>query len=603
MLAVLCLCTGCLGVARKVEQAVRRDDRGGREQRERARPDSLPQLDPVDLRGVSGHPRLFVGKQWPAATDDVSRDWQAKLVKRADDALDVKPIPFEPKKMLAGSREALRRISLLAGVYRFTGDARYAKAARRELANVCAFEHWQPDAFLATAEMMTAVSIGYDWCHDALPAAERRAVVDALVRNGLRPAIDAYDHADKTWPSMRNNWNLVCNGGTLVAALAVAEEEPKVAKQAMDGATNSIRLGLALYDENGGTVEGPMYHSYATRYLTFAAAAIQSATNGGTHLTIARAGQPLAWTRAGDYRIAMSGPSGKVANFGDCGEYLGNSAWMLWLARTQDRPDYAAFQVSADRTDPSAFDLLWNAPTPLGRGKMMTMPTPATRFDAAVVLRENFIDPSAAFVAIRTGSTAASHSHLDLGHFVYDVLGERFACDLGADTYDLPGYLHNNRPDYLRTSTPGHNCLTRGEDSQPLAAEATTRVARTDKGQTAELDLSDAYPDARRTTRTFTLDGRVLTITDAVRSSERTTLTWHLHTPARVTVGKTGATLDNNGKRVELRVLEPANAQILAEPDETSRPQLPVDGITHLRVRVRADKEATIRVQLRPLDD
>ena len=609
---LLCLCSGCLSVARKVEQAARgsdRGERGGREERQRPRQVDLPQVEAVDLQGVSGHPRLFVGKQWPAATDDVGREWQAKLIKRADDALDAKPISSEPKKMLAAAREAVRRISLLAAVYRFTGDRKYADAGRRELSNVCRFETWQPKDFLATSEMMTAVSIGYDWMYDAMPAGERKAVVAALVRNGLQPAVDAYA-ANDAWPTMRNNWNLVCNGGTIVAALAVAEEEPDIARQALAGAMKSIPLGLALYDEHGGSAEGPMYHSYATRYLTFAAAALESATNSRASLTkLGRPGRKarsdaegheLDWTNAGDFRIAMSGPSGKVANFGDCGEYLGNSAWMLWLANATGRPAYAAFQVDADRADPSAFDLLWYG-SRKSNSAADVRPV-ATEFDAAVVLRENFTDPNAAFVAIRTGRTDASHSHLDLGNFVYDVLGERFACDLGADSYDLPGYLHNNRPDYLRTSTPGHNCLTRGDDSQPLAVGAKVTSTPTAKGQSVELDLSDAYPDARRAIRTFTLHGRVLTVTDTVRLDDRTTLNWHLHTQARVTITNGGAILESNAKHVELRVLEPANAVLTADPDETTPPQLPVQGVTQIRLRVHSVKDATIRVQLRPLD-
>lgn len=47
------------------------------------------------------------------------------------------------------------------------------------------------------------------------------------------------------------------------------------------------------------------------------------------------------------------------------------------------------------------------------------------------------------FVACKGGDNRSNHAHLDLGTFVMDALGVRWACDLGSDAYTLPGYFDN----------------------------------------------------------------------------------------------------------------------------------------------------------------
>ncbi|HEX8325253.1 MAG TPA: heparinase II/III family protein, partial [Tepidisphaeraceae bacterium] len=408
----------------------------------------------------------------------------------------------------------------------------------------------------------------------------------------------------------QHNWNLVCNGGVIVACLAVAEEEPALTKKVMAQALSSIRYGLSAYDAHGGTAEGPMYHSYATRYLTFAAAAMQSAAGDDRLLFAGHADRAsyANWAAAGEYRLAMTGPLGKSANFGDSSETLGNTAWMFWHAAQFNDSDYARFQTAADRDDPSAFDLLWfdrDRRTSTRQAKRGTFKGPPYVFGSAVVLRDSVRggkpDRLAPFLAIRTGSTDDHHSHLDLGHFVLDLQGERFAVDLGPDEYDLPGYLGSRRDDYLRSSTPGHNTLTSGNDSQPGDVEARTDMVKAENGGPAvRVNMTDAYPNARSVVRTATLDGDVATIVDDIRLSRPAKFVWHLHTPATVTPKRGGAILESNGQRVEMNVIEPKGAVLTAEPDKTRAPELPVENITHVRVSLPADTQTRVRVEFRP---
>jgi len=584
ILASLLLCNGCF-LVREAARHLPKD-----ESRNKPSPETLSYERPLP-KVREGHPRLMIA-QIPREDETLAR-WRQQLVARGDETLRLPPLEYSAKAMLARSREAMRRISLLAGLYQITHEQQWAEGARREILAVCNFRDWNPGDFLATAEMMNAVGIGYDWVYDTLSPEERRTIQTALIRKGLNPAIDAYNSAGG-WTTAHHNWNLVCNGSVIVASLAILDDQPKVAERSLSYGLKSIGNGIGGFDEAGGTPEGPMYHNYAIKFLVYAAASLQTATGSFKPLTE----QSSSWLKAGDYRIAMTGNSGKVANFGDGADQVGNPVWMLWLGGQTHRPDYAAFDIDTDMNAPSIFDYLWYV-RPNGQ-------PPATplvqKFGAAVTLRNPPGGRHDAFVAIRYGSNVGNHSHLDLGTFVLDLDGQRWASDLGADNYDLPGYLNERRADYLRSSTPGHNTLSIGNASQPGdgVAEAISGGERGDKSSVT-IDLTNAYPHGDKILRTAGVSaaGNV-SVVDSIRLDTRGAVTWNLHTSAKATPTKDGWILENNGKHVRLSCKAPEGSRFSAQPDATHPPALPIEGMTHLRITTPPAERMEITVTLAP---
>ena len=115
----------------------------------------------------------------------------------------------------------------------------------------------------------------------------------------------------------------------------------------------------------------------------------------------------------------------------------------------------------------------------------------------AVTLRSGWNDPQAVFVGVQARSHAFNHEHLDIGSFVLDALGQRWAVDLGADDYNLPGYFGSQRYDYYRLRAEGHNTLVidpaAGPDQDPKAACGIRRFASDPDWAFAVADLTDAY--------------------------------------------------------------------------------------------------------------
>src|SRR5439155_2161421 len=141
-------------------------------------------------------------------TDPTAKAWFEKLRKNADQMLNQPPCErvLVGPRLLGVSRQVLARTTLLGGMYRLTGERKYADRARQEMLAVAVFEDWHPPHFLDTAEMTNACAIGYDWICDTLSTDERATIKNAIVQLGLKPGLAVYA-SDKGWHKNTNNWN------------------------------------------------------------------------------------------------------------------------------------------------------------------------------------------------------------------------------------------------------------------------------------------------------------------------------------------------------------------------------------------------------------
>merc|ERR1712039_1032114 len=70
------------------------------------------------------------------------------------------------------------------------------------------------------------------------------------------------------------------------------------------------------------------------------------------------------------------------------------------------------------------------------------------------------------------GGKGTTHTHADQGTFVLDMLGERWAIDLGADSYFDRGYFSLQKFDWYASSTRGHNTLSFGGLGQDACSDS-----------------------------------------------------------------------------------------------------------------------------------
>lgn len=557
----------------------------------RAAPDPLASLH-------SGHPRLLLtDAQLTAAlaaakSDPLRASLHARIVALAEAELKSTPVKhvLVGPRLLDKSRTALGRVLTTALAFRLTGDARFADRAKKELFTVAAFPDWNPSHFLDVAEMSLAVAIGYDWLYAQLSAAERATLKAALLKHGLALASAAYnptgtpDKRVSRWVTAHHNWNQVCNGGLLGAALALADEEPALARLVVTGAVKSLPLAMSAYAPDGAYPEGPGYWGYGTTYNVIALALLESAL--GTDFALS---QSPAFDRTADYRLHVQSPTGLAFNYADGGASLSASPALTWLAtrfsRAQPLRHSRALLTAAisskksDRESDRFFALhaVWFPAKIENQTSKIASPSPLdARFNGPAQLalfRSAWDDPRALFVGFKAGANAVNHSHLDLGSFVLDADGVRWATDLGTDDYNLPGYFDSKkgtaspRWKYYRLNNHSHNTLTPAGALQEYQATAPlVAFTSTPARAYAVADLTSAYPTAaKKILRGIALldRARVLVQDDLTGLKPNTPLVSRLLTEAKITLSADArtATLTLNGRTLRAELLAPATAK------------------------------------------
>jgi Heparinase II/III-like protein/Domain of unknown function (DUF4962) len=566
---------------------------------DRVGPDMLSQL-------AAERPRLMATKSAIERARQVlyrnatARQWYGEVEKQAKLLLDLPPLKstwvHDPRETDAAALPLVRppkssdgpaapldvarlfclRIQTLGLMWLLTSDPRYRDRAKAELLAVCAFPNWAGDKFLVMAETAFGAAIGYDWLYDSLTDNERREVAHAIVENAIQAGLDEFDAPRQPcWATAAINWYLVCNGALMIAALSVAESDPRAARL-FSLCRDSISTGFGEYRPDGGWAEGPGYWHYATQYAIYLLDSLSTAL--GTDLGL-DASPGLA--RTGLFRLHAAGPSGKLFNFADGEEDHSGGYWLFWLAKRYHHPVDAGIELRGRKVHP--MDLLWFETERRDPSHMAT----AQRFRGAgvVMLRGSWADPDTTYLGIKTGANdACKHGHYDLGSFVLDANGVRWAKDLGPDDYELRDYFEPEmRSRYYRTSTVGHNTIViNGECQPPTARAVITRERFGEEISFVVMDLSAAYPSTVSALRGFALIDRrhVLIVDEIVPTASLSSVDWQMHTAARVELGNGTATLtypaQSDGTeppRFYLRIIDPSLAAWSLASAAPSEPQ------------------------------
>ncbi len=564
----------------------------------------------------AGHPRLLLTDERladlkaRAETDEVLAQAVADVLADADRHMKRRRPVYKKigPRLLRVSRDVLDRVYALGLAWRWTGQERYARRLTADLKAVCAFEDWNPSHFLDTAEMAHAVGVGYDWLHDDLSEADRVAIRRRLVRLGLEPG--RRGHRRKAWWTRNDfNWNQVCNGGLAIGALAVAEDEGQRARYLVGRAVELLPIALATYDPDGAWPEGPGYWSYATRYTAYALSAMETAL--GTDFGLGD-GKGLAETAL--FPLHLVGPTDLLFNYADDGEpaRLGPRPELLYLAHRHNLPAPARLERRLlGQHGARAHDVIWYLPAPTDR----STPVRDRRFRGRVpvaVFRSAWDDPNALFLGIKGGDNQANHGHLDLGSFVFDARGVRWACELGRDNYNLPGYWQGDtsagrRWTYYRLNSLSHNLVLLDGANQDVHAKAEMIAFRsTPAGGRAVIDLTEAYrPKASRALRGAALLGgrRAVEIRDELTLAEPAEVTWGMTTRAKIDIAGPVATLTQAGQSLTARILAPTGATFATASAHRKPPENPNRGYRRLTVPLGTRQgQVTLRILLAPAD-
>lgn len=479
-------------------------------------------------------------------------------------------------RLLQQSWCVIERVTTFAFLYRLSGQQEYADVAIEEMLAVCRFEDWHPVHFLDAAEMSAGVAIGYDWLYDVIPVDKRNEICQAMIKLGLHAGWDYYTFKEYTdwrqwdWVRSTTNWNEVCNNGMALAALAIADEDRESAEKTINYVLESMPYGLSVYAPVGTYPEGGNYWNYGTLASCLTIAALLDALGSDFGFL-----KTPGLNTTGDFFMGIIRPDFWYFNYSDCpDEALPNPA-MFFLSRFFDRPDYAAwlcdfvktknyFQIWPEDSregDPSfgyydrfaVMRAVWYNPAAV-TSDFSDTPL-AKHFEgrqALAVMRTAWKDKNAAFAALKAGSNNTTHRHLDIGTFVYDIHGYRWAVDLGRD---MASYRVEGNPWRLfRLVNRGHNTLVIADSLQNLRANC--KIIRFESNGKdfigkAVADITDAYVNqVKSAIRTVTLkrDGSLI-VEDQIEGADDV-VRWAMITPANIHISGKKALLTQGDKIV-----------------------------------------------------
>jgi hypothetical protein len=529
------------------------------------------------------HPRILLLKGEEATIlKTISNDvtWNKihlAIISECDKIIDKPPVEriLIGRRLLDKSREALRRIFYLSYAWRTTGDVKFLNRAEKELLAVSSFTDWNPSHFLDVAEMTMAVSIGYDWLFDKLSANSREIIKKSIIEKGLNPSLDPKNNG---WLTASHNWNQVCNAGMTYGALAVFEDQPVLSVQLINRAAESIKLPMEDYMPDGAYPEGYSYWGYGTSFNVMFISALEKAVG-----KLFSFSDKTGFFKTAGFLENMTGPTGNCFNFSDAGSRGGLHPAMFWFANILNDPSllwsekkYLSGDIQSDERLLPAI-MIWGAglKTDIVKAPLKTMWVGMGKNPVAL-MRTSWTDPDAIYVAMKGGSPKVNHAHMDVGSFVMEANGVRWAMDFGMQDYnsletkgvDLWNRNQNSqRWEVFRYNNFVHNTLT--VNSHLQLADGFAPIISTSGNPSmmnAITDLTKVYEDQLKSAvrGVAIIDKKFVIVRDEILTQANETLIrWTMLTSADVKItGKNSAELTKNGKSLIIKVAEPAEIKM-----------------------------------------
>ena len=569
------------------------------------------------------HPRLLWNKQEEQetkrllGTDPLLDNLYACLIKEAEQLLTVPPqkdprLTQKVNDILPTSREQVYRIVTLSLAYRLSEDKRFAEKVEKELIHVCNYKDWDPVHYLDVAEMTTAVAIGYDWLYDVLLPSTKQLVVSSIKKNALDLVVKEYKtgNAD-SWAKRETNWNVVCNTGMVLGALAIEEDEPELAQHIVQQAVHYIPNCLKHFAPDGVCYEGPAYWGYTNMYLSLLLKALND--NFGKDFGLS----DMEGVRQSVlYYVHSTSPAGKIFNFANSGSVTPAAEPIyFYFSKTFNQPEAAQFYRNVlsntvgkgnyfrfyflsipwyDKASPSADESVPHLKVYQG-------------INDIIVFNGDRNKPNSLYLIAKTGDPDMAHQQLDAGTFIVESDGIRWSDDLGSDNYSLPGFWdyrpNGQRWSYFRNANFSHNTISIDHQLQNSTGQGEIEVYDDNSSQPfVTMNLSSLYKgQCDYAYRTFRLlDDTHLLVTDSIRlNNPSQSVQWSMITAAKVECKGKTAVLSQNGKSFTLQIEAPKDAFFLTKPAKRdSEAEKPIEGYTLLQLSVSGRSTQVIKVLL-----
>ncbi|MCP4313568.1 MAG: hypothetical protein GY790_20130, partial [Bacteroidetes bacterium] len=426
--------------------------------------------------------------------------------------------------------------------------------------------------FLDVAEMSFAVALAIDWTGEWLPLTTVDLAKTSLIEKGLKPGFNE-GGTRMFWINSYNNWNAVCHGGMIAAALITFDENPELANRTIHRALEKLPNSLKEYAPHGVYPEGPSYWGYGTSYTAVASSMLSSALGQDFGIY-----ESEGFKKSPDFYLQSVAPSGEYFNFCDCdGRINGPGALLLcWFAAKSgdgkyfikeffEYPEQLGRFAGPGLLSLSEYENQKNSELAtewFGKGR-----NPVAFF-------RNRDNKNQYYLAAKGGTASVIHGNMDAGSFVFELNGVRWVVDPGNQSYyplnkigfDLSGRCQEcERWTLLTKSNKGHSTITVNNERHIAAGYAALTGFEKDDIPRVTFDMTEIFKGKLNSHhRNFVKDSdHSVIIEDHVEINDSTRqIIWGMMTVAEVEMTEKGAILMQDGKRCHLEILSPDNLRI-----------------------------------------
>jgi hypothetical protein len=580
-----------------------------------------------NIKELPSHPRILLteGEEQQLknniAMDSVWTQIHQSIINECDKII-TKPVlerRQHGRRLLSVSREAIRRIFYLAYAYRMERQEKYLQHAEKEMLAISAFGDWNPSHFLDVAEMTMAMGIGYDWLYNVLPTSSKETIRAAILKKGVDPSLnDKYNWFLKS----EYNWNQVCNAGMLYGVLAIYEDIPELSKLIISRAIESIKLPMDNYAPDGAYPEGYGYWDYGTSFNIMFLSAIEKLF--GTDYGLS---ESQGFMKTAGYMENMVTPLKLNYNYSDCGDGAGFNPAMFWFANKLNDLSLLWSEkgfIQKDRLHtgnrllPAV--LIWGSNVKFADIQPpKEMVWTGQGINPVIMMRTSWTDTKAIYLGFKGGTASSNHAHMDVGSFIMEAGGVRWASDFGMQDYhsleskgiDLWNNKQNSsRWQIFRYNNFSHNTLTIDNKLHAVEGYADIRsYSSNPEFMNAISDLSKIFRDqlAECVRGVAIVNKQYVVVRDELKTLDKeTTVRWTMLTSADAKItGKNSIELKKDGQKLKIQVIEPESLNVTMKTWTTTPPNdfdapNPNTVLVGFEVKIPANTNAAFTVKLIP---
>lgn len=327
-------------------------------------------------------------------------------------------------------------------VYWIEGESDFLKRSKEVILALASWPDYGKHSSLSWSRAEIALAVGYDWLYNDLSSEEKAIVKNALIKCmnhdlAIYKGESEYSGTMMTgWPTWGNNFTTQGNEGVAYAVMAVWDEEEALAMDMLRYFFRSVEYAMEFLKPDGGAYEGIGY---------LLAGSVQEAANAFLNI-INDTGKDYGYMQLRCFRDAlenlvyMDGADG-IYNFGDevWKKKIGNLYNQFWMGQHISERVYnyrkdLLENYSDGGENVSALDILYYDPDFIPATESAELGK-YYRGPEYMAVRSSWDKETANFLGFKGGIGSGTHTHRDLGSFIWEANGVRFFAEHGKSQY------------------------------------------------------------------------------------------------------------------------------------------------------------------------